>query len=74
MTFPDVPLVAQAAAFTLGCALVHASRRHPQRITFALSTVAFVLFLVLLVAIIPAYVLEQESDAEAGSSAASSFE
>ncbi|WP_132256120.1 hypothetical protein [Methylobacterium segetis] len=74
MPLPPVPIVAQAAAFTLGCALIHTFRRYPERVTQVLAAIAFVLFLVLVVALIPAEVLEQESAGEAGASIASAME
>lgn len=73
MAAPYVSVVAQAAAFTVGCAIIHACRHHPRRATLALSALTFGLFLALLVAVVPEYVFDQESDAEAGSSIGSVY-
>lgn len=73
MATPYVSVVAQAVAFTAGCAIIHACRHHPRRVTLVLSALIFALFLALLVALMPAYVFDQESDAEAGASVASVY-
>jgi hypothetical protein len=74
MAVPPVPPIAQAAAFTLGCALIHAFRRHPDRVTQILAVTAFTLFLALAFALTPADISGSESDAEAGVSIASAME
>jgi hypothetical protein len=44
---PVAPLIpaAEAAVFTLGCALIHAQRHHAERLTDALAVVAVVALL-----------------------------
>ncbi|WP_336486436.1 hypothetical protein [Methylobacterium nigriterrae] len=54
-----VPL-AEAALFTAGCLVIHAQRRHPDRVTVTLTCVAVLLAFVLGLALTPdSYVRDQ---------------
>lgn len=73
MAAPLALPVAQAAAFTLGCALIHALRHHHEHVTGVLAGVAVVLFLALAVAGLPANDLLAGGDAEQGVSLATAM-
>ncbi|AWN40283.1 hypothetical protein [Methylobacterium durans] len=64
MAVPPVPPIVQAAAFTLGCAIIHAFRRHHEWVTGVLGAVAFMLLLTVAVAAIPANDGVRRSEAE----------
>lgn len=49
MTYPHLIPVAEAAAFTLGCAVIVSRRFDPQRVGAVLGALLFVVFLVFLV-------------------------
>ncbi|AWN40290.1 hypothetical protein [Methylobacterium durans] len=70
MAVPLALPVAQAAAFTLGCALIHALRRHHEPVTGVLAGVALILVLALMVASLPADVPIEGCKAELGVSLA----
>ncbi|MEH3117190.1 MAG: hypothetical protein PGN25_06175 [Methylorubrum populi] len=53
MTLPHLIPIAEAAAFTLGCAVIGSRRFDPRRLGLALSFTIVVLLLVLLVAALP---------------------
>jgi len=59
-----VPAV-EAAAFTVGCALIHAQRRHTERLTGILTLVALVLVLGIVIMATPVDLLNVAAAAEA---------
>ncbi|GEP07420.1 hypothetical protein MOX02_54580 [Methylobacterium oxalidis] len=74
MAMPPVPPILQAAAFTLGCVLIHAFRRHPEWVTSVLTPIAFVLLLTVAVAAIPAHDVAAGSEAQQGISLGSAMQ
>ncbi len=53
MTFPHLLPIAEAAAFTLGCAVIGSRRFDSQRLGLALVFTILALLLVLLIAVLP---------------------
>ncbi|MFF8801375.1 MULTISPECIES: hypothetical protein [unclassified Methylobacterium] len=49
MTYPQLIPMAEAAAFTIGCAVIVSRRFDPQRVGAVLAALLFVVFLVFLV-------------------------
>ncbi|MER2265369.1 hypothetical protein, partial [Methylobacterium oxalidis] len=74
MAVPPAPPIIQAAAFTLGCVLIHAFRRHPERVSSVLTPIAFVLLLTVAVAAIPANDVTAGSEAQQGISLGSAMQ
>ena len=60
--------VTEAAAFTVGCALIHTQRLHADQLTGVLVLVAFALCLGIVFAVTPAEVLNASAMAEVASS------
>ncbi|MBD8906116.1 hypothetical protein [Methylorubrum zatmanii] len=53
MTIPHLIPIAEAAAFTLGCAVIGSRRFDPQRLGAALACATVALLLILLIASLP---------------------